>query len=150
MITSTGRLSNKCLGAIPQPNVVADRLGVLGLPVVIDYGFAPESLTFIEFLREAGVKLMWFDGNRQGAIASFAAREKNSPGPMAALSTQLAKIDAQWPALQAVFNGRMIHTVSDGPSHLAHDEVWQIIQELCACNDFVTTTTVVTTHTVIC
>jgi deoxyadenosine/deoxycytidine kinase len=62
-------------------DVVAQRKNV-----VITWGFNPQdppSLELIRQLRNAGFKLIWFDGNREGALVRFEARAKSKSSSMA-------------------------------------------------------------------
>ena len=53
---------------------------------IVTWGFDPQdavSLNFIRQFRQAGFKLIWFDGNREAALREFEARAKSESSSMA-------------------------------------------------------------------
>lgn len=90
-------------------------LRLAGPPVVLDWGFPPRCLSIVEALKNAGVDIWWFDGDRRAARESFLSRGSVS---VHALDVQMAATEKAWPGIQAVFGSRLIETVSAGPVYL--------------------------------
>lgn len=94
----------------------------MGRPVVLDWGFPPSRLPIVANLKEAGVEVWWFDGDRDAARESFI---KRNTVPVEALNVQMPAIEGAWPEIRAVFEGHIIENVHAGPTYEPHDKVYE-------------------------
>jgi hypothetical protein len=99
-------------------------------PVVVEYGFAPHEYPHVASLVEGGASAWWFDGDRDAARAEYLllrlARGLAQAQSAAAFDLQIRGIDAYWPHIEPVFEGRIIRTVTrvDGRDvHLPAPEI---------------------------
>lgn len=95
--------------------------------VVIDWGFPTGMLDQVRLLIESGFEHWWFDGARDAALETFLARTGH-PGELGDWNTQLANVEAHWPEIATLFEGRILHVISSGPTHVSNEERWARIQ----------------------
>jgi hypothetical protein len=113
-------------------HVDVDRIG--GLPrdllnfgprVALDWGFPARFLETVVDLRDKGVQLWWFDGDRAAAEMSYFARPSSPSREL--FERQMNGIKARWKEIEAVFSGRTIQTVFEDGRYLTAEQIFDIM-----------------------
>ena len=94
---------------------------------VLDWGFPPSLLDVVSSLKAGGVEVWWFDGDRLGARALFAAR--GGAHSLSAFDCQYARIAAEWAAIAQVIGNNIVRTVHEDGSVMPNEEIWARIEE---------------------
>jgi hypothetical protein len=89
--------------------------------VVLDWGFPPRCLPVVMALKQAGVEIWWFDGDRDAARQSFISR---GTVPVECLDVQMRSIERAWPHLRAVFGDRIVNAIRSGPTYMTPEAVF--------------------------
>ena len=80
--------------------------------VVLDWGFPPVYVDMVQRLKDAGLKMVWFDGDRLSARHHFVAR---GTVPVSAFDSQYAQISLNWPKIEPIFGDNVVKAArSDG------------------------------------
>jgi len=91
-------------------------------PTVIDWGFPPTSLDLVRFFKKNGIKIWWFDGDREAALQSFNARGTVSTD---AFNVQMGSIEQCWAQIKEVIGNQLINSVMKGPKHLPPETIFE-------------------------
>jgi len=111
-----------------QPRSFIDEIRSGRRDLILDWGFPPNCLPFVRNLVGAGFSHWWFDGDREAAHESFLSR-CDHPGSEDAWQIQLERIEQSWEQLAAVFSGRIIDVISNGPTYLSNLERLRAMQD---------------------
>ena len=98
-----------------------DGLTRTGRFIVLDWGFPVGCLPIVESLKQAGVEIWWFDGDRDAARQSFI---KRGTVPVECLDIQMRDINREWPAIKQVFGDHIVYSVQTGPTYLTSEAVF--------------------------
>ena len=99
-------------------------LGTLPPRVVVDWGFPPERLAQVAKLKDAGVRLFWFDSDRARARAEFINRDTVS---VSALDVQMPLIEKEWERISALFAPNEIDMLSADGQRKSPEEIWRLM-----------------------
>ena len=110
-------------------------LGTLPPRVVVDWGFPPERLAQVAKLKDAGVRLFWFDSDRARARAEFinrdTARKHNLPHfrqlSVQAFDIQMSKIEKEWERIRSLFAPNEIDVLSANGQRPSPEELWRLM-----------------------
>jgi hypothetical protein len=114
---------NACISAITTQEAQA-KLSALPQKVVLDWGFSPENIASVRRLKDAGVRLFWFDGDRAKARTEFIRR---GTVPVECLDVQMPKIERKWKQIQALFYPNFIHVLAANGKRMPPEEIWKVI-----------------------
>lgn len=89
--------------------------------IVLAWGFPVSYLPVVAALKDTGVNVWWFDGDRASARQSFLDR-----GDLALelFDSQLADIEAHWPEILRIFGTHIIQVVGPGQAYLPGEEIY--------------------------
>jgi len=104
-------------------------IGNLGPRVVLDWGFRPDWLHLVEDIRDSGVQLWWFDGDRKRARQEFVNR---GTGSLADFDHQMAQIGFLWDDILEAFQPNILQVLDSAGIRMAPGEVWRHIIEHAA------------------
>jgi hypothetical protein len=80
--------------------------------VVLDWGFPPRCVHIVQRLKDAGLKMVWFEGDRLSARHHFVARGTVS---VSDFDAQYAEISSHWPEIEPIFGDSVVKAAqSDG------------------------------------
>ena len=92
--------------------------------IIIDWGFPPDvSLPTVVWMSRKGVRIWWFDGDRDAARTSFLNRGTVSEE---ALNIQMEKIDKFWPKIKKLFDGHFVKSIKKGPVYTPMEEIYNL------------------------
>jgi hypothetical protein len=117
LATAWATLSGASTSAAPFVQVL-DRFK---RPVVIDWGFPPECLDTVRKLLEGGVMLWWFAVD--WAVARRKFKERGIL-PMGLFDTQIRKIEAALPEINALFRSHVEYTLPSTGIYTPPDKIW--------------------------
>jgi len=93
-----------------------------GQSTVIDWGFPLTNLPIVRALRNEGVAIWWFDGDRKAARTAFSVRGTPS---LSAFDTQLTSIESNWSHIREVIEDHIIETITAGPTHAKAEWIFE-------------------------
>lgn len=105
-----------------SPETFADEVFQLHKPVVIDWGFPPSSIWVVQFFKDRGFQVWWFDGDRDAAREAFSDRATVS---MEAFNVQMAAIERQWAAIAQLAGTNIVESITRGPLHTAPEVIFE-------------------------
>jgi hypothetical protein len=124
-LEQAGKRSNVYIGTDRDLGSLIEAVDKIQRTVIIDWGFPPDnSLSAVRRLKEDGVELWWFDGDRDAAEVSFLERGGISAQD---LKVQMQKIDNFWVEIETLFSGHVIRSVMQGPKYLPPEDVDKVI-----------------------
>jgi hypothetical protein len=89
--------------------------------IVLAWGFPIEYLPIVSALKDAGMEVWWFDGDREAARHSFELRGTIA---LQLFERQIAEIEANWPEIESLFTEHIIQVVGPGPTYLLPAEIY--------------------------
>lgn len=89
--------------------------------IVLAWGFPIEYFPIVSALKDAGMDIWWFDGNREAARQSF---ERRGTVALRLFQQQMADIEANWPEIESLFGDHIIQVVGPGRSYLRPAEIY--------------------------
>jgi hypothetical protein len=101
-----------------------DSLRALGPRVVLDWGFPPEWLQVVRKMRDGGMDIWWFDGDRGRAREEFINRATVS---LPNFDEQMEKIRACWEDIRDLFRTNRIDVIGPSGQRMPPEEIWQRI-----------------------
>jgi len=109
-----------------DPTELLSALRALGPRVVLDWGFPPHRIDFVEELKAIGVTLWWFDADHGRAREEFIRRRIVS---QAALEIQMPAIQKRWDQLRELFHPNIIRVLDSAGQRLDSNDIWQEISQ---------------------
>ena len=105
----------------------ARKLKESGPKVTLEWGFRPTFLRQVRAVIGEGFDPWWFGGDELAARQSYTRRVHDAPSAMRAFEVQLAAIHEAWLDIEGVFDGRMLHVISAGPTYMQTEEIYRTI-----------------------
>lgn len=99
-----------------------DALLKLNKPVVIDWGFSPSCLNVVHALRDAGVQVWWFDGDRAAARRKFIER---GTVWVECLDIQMIEIENEWKEIAAVIGANVLNVLDKDGTFLPPEAIYE-------------------------
>jgi adenylate kinase len=93
-----------------------------GQSTVIDWGFPVMNLPIVRELRDAGVAIWWFDGDRTAARTAFRNRRTV---PLPAFDAQVAAIESNWAKIREVIDDHVIQTIALGVTYTTPEWIFE-------------------------
>lgn len=100
-------------------------------PAALDWGFPPNNLPLVRNLQEEGVKVWWFDGDREAARQAFIRREaarqafiREGDVSVETLDRQMALIERHWAKIMEIVGSRVIKTLRKDGSYLSSESIF--------------------------
>lgn len=98
-----------------------EELKKLGAPVLLDWGFPPENLSFVQKLKQEGVTLWWFNGDHDAARRAFIARNTVA---VECLDIQMPKIVRCWDQIKQVFHPNILEVLKSNDRRMNYDQIF--------------------------
>ena len=89
--------------------------------VVLDWGFPPSCLHLVQRLKDVGLRMFWFEGDRLATRYYFVRR---GTVPVSAFDSQYAQISSHWPQIEPLFGDNIIKTVHTDGTRLSSDVIF--------------------------
>jgi hypothetical protein len=112
-----------------DPTELLSALRALGPRVVLDWGFPPHRIDFVEELKEIGVALWWFDADHGRAREEVIGLRA---GSQAALDIQMPAIQERSDHLRELFHPNIILVLDSAGRRMDSNDIWQAISRRTA------------------
>lgn len=89
--------------------------------IVLDWGFPPSCVPIVQRIKDAGLAMIWLDGDRLSTRHYFAQR---GTVPVSEFDTQFANICKHWSAIEPLFGSNIIKVVHADGTRLSLDIIF--------------------------
>jgi len=90
--------------------------------VVLDWGFPPVCVDTVQRLKDVGLKMAWFEGDRLSARYHFVAR---GTVPVSAFDSQYSQISLYWPRIEPIFGDNVVKAARSDGTLLSPEMIFQ-------------------------
>lgn len=89
--------------------------------VVLDWGFPPSQVHLVQKLKDAGLRMFWFEGDRLATRFYFV---QCGTVPVSAFDSQYSQISSQWHKIEPIFGDNVVKTVHTDGTRLSSNVIF--------------------------
>ncbi|MEQ1598533.1 MAG: hypothetical protein ABL880_04110 [Methylotenera sp.] len=91
--------------------------------IVLDWNFPPQSLDLVQRLKENGIEVWWFDGDRLSARKRFLERNTE---PVANFDAHVGAFCCSWSLIAPIIGENIIRNINPDASFTPAEETWHL------------------------